>query len=140
MEASRSVIEIASDEFLVKLLSRFVYSPEGPREPFTVCCFRADPRLSKGKALKVREALQKEKRGDDLLGADRNGNFYLILQCADHEKAEIACSRFTKKIESLLDGLSLSYSMAAFPEDAESPETLMRKVKARPSAWLEPSA
>jgi len=82
----------------------------------------------KEKALDISDALEKEKRGHDFLAMDKDGYIYLILQGVDRQKAKAACDRFKKKLESVLVGLTVSCSMATFPEDGETQEALMRKV------------
>ena len=76
-----------------------------------------------------KDALEKEKRDHDFFGMDMEGNIYLILQETDREGAKLSCDRFAKKLERIIEGQKISFSMATFPEDGESSEELFREVQ-----------
>ena len=76
----------------------------------------------------VKEALKKEKRDKDFLGIDNAGYVYLIFQETSPEKANAACSRLKNKIEGMIEGLKVSYSIAAFPQDGNTPKAIMKKI------------
>jgi GGDEF domain-containing protein len=60
---------------------------------------------------------------------DRDGYLYLIFQEADSQKGTTACERIKKKLEGEFEDVKISFSMAVFPEDGESPEALFKKVR-----------
>ena len=128
VEKDRLGIKIISKTTLLNHLDRIIGLSKRHNSQFTLCRLHADIAHLREKALDISDALEKEKRGHDFLAMDKDGYIYLILQGVDRQKAKVACDRFKKKLESVLEGLTVPYSMATFPEDGENQEALMRKV------------
>jgi len=127
-EIARSMIGIESEEIFLNHLNRTISLSKRHNRPFTLCHCHPDMEQLKEKSQGIKEVLEKEMRTYDFLGTDKHGHIYLILQETDRNGAKIVCDRFVKKLESILEGREVSYSMATFPEDGESSEALLRKV------------
>lgn len=104
-------------------------SYEKHKRPFTLCYLQIDREHFKEEAPRIREAFVKEKRGDDFLVMDKGGDVYLVIQGTDREKIKVACNRLIKKMKSMFEGLEISYSTATFPEDGDTPEAIIKKVR-----------
>jgi len=53
---------------------------------------------------------------------------YLIFQETGRQGAQVVCDRFAKKLESVLEGRKVSFSLATFPKDGKSPDELLGRV------------
>lgn len=120
-------LELNAD--LLNHLRSLASSYEKHKKPFTLCYLHIDKEHFKEKASRIREAFEKEKRGDDFLARDKKGDIYLVMQGADRAKVKVACNRLIKKIKSMFEGLEISYSTATFPEDGETPDAILKKVR-----------
>lgn len=127
-EKDRLKIDIQTEASLFNNLNKRIHLSKISNGSFTLCILCSETEISKEKVLKIREALQEEKRTVDLLGMKKSGQVYLILQDAECEKAKIVCARLKRKIESVLESLKVSWRTVTFPEDGETPEELIRKV------------
>lgn len=78
--------------------------------------------------IKIMEVLKREKRSLDFLKINKEGNIDLILQNVDSRMAKAVCSRLSRKMERLFDGLKFFYSMATFPKDGKTQKTIIKKV------------
>jgi PAS domain S-box-containing protein len=120
-------LEIDAD--LLNHLRSLASSYEKNKRLFTLCYLHIDREHFKEKASRIREAFVKEKRGDDFLAMDKGGDVYLVMQGTDRAKVKVACNRLIKKIKSMFEGLGISYSTATFPEDGETPDAILKKVR-----------
>ncbi len=120
-------LEIDAD--LLNHLRSLASSYEKHKRLFTLCYLHIDREHFKEKASRIREAFVKEKRGDDFLAMDKGGDVYLVMQGTDREKIKVACNRLIKKIKYMFEGLEISYSTATFPEDGETPDAILKKVR-----------
>ena len=84
---------------------------------------------SEEKAKRTLAVLAKEKRADDFLAGYSDGTLYLmILHGADENAAQVALDRLKKQIESKIEDIKISWTIARFPEDGQSTEALIRRV------------
>ena len=97
---------------------------------FTLCGFQVADRPADGRTTQLIEAIEKAKRADDVMGLLKEGNVSLLLQNADREHAGIICERIMSKIKNTVSGYDPVYTLVNFPEDGESPEVLLEKIKA----------
>ncbi len=58
-----------------------------------------------------------------------NGCIYLILQDMDRQRAKKTCARIAEKLESILDGQRIDFSTATFPQDGETPDILIKRIR-----------
>ncbi len=121
--------KVLRDEILLSHLNREISLSMRHNRSFILCYFHMDMECLKTKAGEIAEALEKEKRDHDFLGMDKDGHIYLIITETDMENAKGACERFKNTMERVLKGQRVSCSMAAFPEDGESAEAILKKVK-----------
>ena len=121
--------DLEIDAGLLNNLRSLASSYEKHKRPFTLCYLQIDREHFKEEAPRIREAFVKEKRGDDILSMDKWGNVYLVIQGTDGEKIKVACNRLIKKMKSMFEGLEISYSTATFPEDGDTPEAIIKKVR-----------
>ena len=54
--------------------------------------------------------------------------YVLILHGADENAAQVALDRLKKQIESKIEDIKISWTIATFPEDGQSTEALIRRV------------
>lgn len=128
-EIKPSLIWIESKEIFLYHLNKAIGLSKRHHRPFTLCHFQADMAHWKEKVQDIKEALEQEIRTDDFLGMNQDGHIYLFLTESDRAGAETACERFKKRLKDVFEGQEVSFSMATFPEDGKSSETLLRKVK-----------
>ncbi len=121
--------KVPSGEIPLNHLNREISLSRRHDRSFTLCRFYMDMEHLKAKAGEVTKVLEKEKRDHDFLGMDKDGHIYLILTESDRENAEVACERFKKTLESVLEGQRVSYTVATYPKDGESAVAILRKVK-----------
>ena len=86
-----------------------------------------DSDLLREKMSIVKEALEEEIRDKGFLGIDNAGYVYLIFQETSPEKANATCSRLKNKIEGMIEGMKVSYSIAAFPQNGNTAKVIMKK-------------
>lgn len=120
--------EINDGKTLLNHLEKIISLSLRENRIFSLCCFYPEGENLQEKISSVKEVLNKEKRTKDLLGMDTNNNLYLVLQDTNYEGAKGVCNRIIQKVESMIEGLEISYSTATFPEDGEAPEELIGKV------------
>jgi two-component sensor histidine kinase len=94
---------------------------------FAVCHFYSEDLKLREKALEIIKELRKDKRAEDILELDQKGDVLGIMRNIDKETAGIICQRLKKKIEELLQDVTLSYSIAMFPEDGLTLKELIKK-------------
>jgi hypothetical protein len=122
-------IDIRDEDVLFAYLNMLIHSAQISSRSFTVCSLNTDQMLSKEKFCKIGEALQKEKREDDLLRIEGSGQIYLVLKDTDFSRAKLTCNRLTQRITHVIDdGLNIRWNFASFPEHARTPETLLTKI------------
>jgi len=130
-EKDRPAIEITSEATLLNHLNRIISLSKRHNRHFALCRLHVNISYLKDlkeKAQAIKDVMEKETRGHDFWGTDKDGYIYLILHEVDRQKAKFPCDRFKKKLETVLGGPKISYSIASFPEDGGIPETLMRKI------------
>ncbi|MCK5195418.1 MAG: hypothetical protein KAQ71_16520, partial [Desulfobulbaceae bacterium] len=120
---------MASHEILLDHLNRVVSLSKRQKRSFILSCLHADLASLKDKALDFKKVLEKEKRDYDFLGLDMDGYLYFIFQEADSHKGKAAIERIKNKLEDVFEDVKISFSMAGYPEDGESPEALFKKVR-----------
>ena len=123
------VEKLASDEILLAHLNRVISLSKRHKRSFSLSRLHADLSSLNEKVLNFKEVLEKEKRDYDFLGLDKDGYLYCIFQETDSRKGKAACERIKKKLEGAFEDVKISFSMAVFPEDGESPEALFKKVR-----------
>ena len=121
--------DLEIDVGLLNHLRNLASSYEKHKRPFTLCYLQIDREHFKEEAPRIREAFVKEKRGDDFLVIDKRGDVYWAVEGTDGGKVKVACNRLIKKIKSMFEGLEISSSIATFPEDGETPEAIIKKVR-----------
>ena len=121
--------DLEIDAGLLNCLRSLASSYEKHKRPFTLCYLQIDKEHFKEKITRIKEAFAKEKRGDDFFAMDKGRDVYLVMQGTDREKVKVACNRLIKKIKSMFEGLEISYSTATFPEDSDTPEAIIKKVR-----------
>jgi len=121
------ISDILSDSSLLNHLKRIISTHKRYDRKFTLCRF--DTGQMKEKAKDIGEVLRDEKRDHDFLGKDKNGHIYLVLQETDLQGARVLTDRCMKKLETVLGGQEILCSMVTFPDDGESEEPLLRKVR-----------
>jgi signal transduction histidine kinase len=120
---------LSSDEILLDHLNRVISLSKRHKRSFSLSRLHADLSSLNEKVLNFKEVLEKEKRDYDFLGLDKDGYLYCIFQETDSRKGKAACERIKKKLEGAFEDVKISFSMAVFPEDGESPEALFKKVR-----------
>jgi hypothetical protein len=120
---------MASHKILLDHLNRMVSLSKRHKRSFILSCLHADLASLKDKTLDFKKVLEKEKRDYDIIGTGRDGYLYFIFQEADSQKGKAVCDRLKKKLEGVFEDVKISFSMAVFPEDGETPEKLMEKVQ-----------
>ena len=123
------VKKLSSDEILLDHLNRVISLSKRHKRSFSLSRLHADLSSLNEKVLNFKEVLEKEKRDYDFLGLDKDGYLYCIFQETDSRKGKAACERIKKKLEGAFEDVKISFSMAVFPEDGESPEALFKKVR-----------
>jgi len=121
--------KMASHKILLDHLNGVVSLSKRHKRSFTLSCLHADLAPLQEKALDFKKVLEKEKRDYDFLGTDKDGYLYFIFQEIDSHKGKAACERLKNKLEGVFEDVKISFPMAIFPEDGESPDTLLRKVR-----------
>jgi hypothetical protein len=121
--------KMASHEILLDHLNRVISLSKRQKRSFILSCLHADLASLKDKALDFKKVLEKEKRDYDFLGLDRDGYLYVIFQETDSNKGKTACERLKKELEGVFEDVKISFSVAVFPEDGESPDALFKKVR-----------
>jgi len=124
-----SIPNIANHKNLLIHLNRAISLSGRHHRSFTLCRLHTDMEQTKENVLAMEDALVKEKRSYDYLGKDEGGRWYLIMLEADRKKAKVASDRFEKKLESILEGRKISFSTATFPQDGESADALLARVR-----------
>lgn len=128
-KAAAGAIHIRDEDVLFAYLNMLIHSAQISSRSFTVCSLNTDQMVSKEKFSEIGEALQKEKREDDLLRIEGSGKIYLVLKDTDFSRAELTCRRLTQRINHVIDdGLNIRWNFATFPEHARTPETLLTKI------------
>lgn len=120
--------EIYDDKMLLIHLNKIISLSLEENRVFSLGCFYFEMENLQEKISGIKEVLNKMKRANDLLGMDINNNLYLILQGTNHEGAKGVCDRIIQKIENMIEGLKISYSLASFPEDGKTPAALLGKL------------
>jgi|GEM_PF-654724 len=123
------VRKIADFETFLDHLNRAISFAGRHHRSFTLCRSNMDMEHMKEDISEIKRTLIREMRKYDSLGKDADGYWYVILLEAGRKKAKAACDRVARKLENMLDGRKVFFSMAAFPEDGESPEALLNKVR-----------
>ncbi|MDY6935898.1 MAG: PAS domain S-box protein [Spirochaetota bacterium] len=123
-----SLFRIINFETVLNHLKRIISLSKRYERTFTLCRLHADGKDFGEEVLQIMDVIGKEKRDYDFIGIDNEGDINLILQEINIQKAKSACIRFKRKLEKAIDGLTVSFSLAAFPEDGEEPERLLKKV------------
>jgi PAS domain S-box-containing protein len=120
---------MASHEILLDHLNRVISLSKRHKRSFILSCLHADLASLKDKVLDFKKVLEKEKRDQDFLGMDKDGYLYFIFQETDSHKGKAACKRIKNELEGVFEDVKISFSMAVFPEDGESPEAIFKKVR-----------
>ncbi len=125
---STPAISIQDETILSSYLNILIHLSGMSNRFFTLCRLHTDQKLSKEKAGEIGKTLQKIKREHDLLRMEQSSQLYLILKDTDYNRAKLTCDRLTKNLNSVANGLNVHWAIAAFPEDARTPEMLLNKV------------
>jgi hypothetical protein len=124
-----SMIKITRETTLLNHLKRMISLSKRQGRRFTLCCFHLERKLVRRARLTLQDVLEEEKRSEDFLGMDKDGYVYLIFQDTTREGAKAACERLTERMGDLIQDRKDSYSIAVFPQDGDTAEALIRKVK-----------
>ncbi len=128
LEADRTVRDMMNDEMLWDHIERAIGQFGEQRKGFSLCRLYAHPASGKDELMAMKDALEKEKRPEDLLRVHEDGSIYLILLETDGRKAEIVCERLLEKMKNMLEGREFLFAVASFPENGESTDALLRKM------------
>lgn len=120
--------EIYDDKTLLIHLNKIISLSLEENRVFSLCRFYFEMENLQEMIFGIKEVINRMKRANDLLGIDINNNLYLILQGTKYEEAKGVCDRIIQKIENMIEGLKISYSLASFPEDGKTPEALLGKL------------
>jgi signal transduction histidine kinase len=121
------VAMITSKTTLLNRLERKIRLSKRHDSIFSLSCLHGDSDLLREKMSIVKEALEEEIRDQGFLGIDNAGYVYLIFQETSPEKANATCSRLKNKIEGMIEGMKVSYSIAAFPQNGNTAKVIMKK-------------
>jgi len=122
------IVAITSDAVLLNNVSSMISLCQRHKRCFTLCRLRIDKGPFQEKIATIREVLVRHKRKYDFVGIDEDGNIYFILQETGQQAAEGVCERHAHELKQASGDLNISYVMAAYPEDGDSPEALLGKV------------
>ncbi len=116
-------------EIFLNNLNRAIRLSTRHDRSFTLCRSNMDMEHMKEDISEIEGTLIRKIRGYDSLGRDADGYWYVILLEADRKKAKVACDRMARKLEGMLEGRKIFFAIATFPQDGESPEALLNKVR-----------
>ena len=128
-ETDLSMIKITRETTLLNHLKRMISLSKRHGRSFTLCCFHLERKLVRRGGMTLQDLFEEEKRSDNFLGMDKDGYAYLIFQDTTREGAKAACERLTERMGDLIQDRKDSYSIAVFPQDGDTAEALIRKVK-----------
>ena len=128
MDEDLWLIRTITREDILKQMKSIISLSRRHYRSFALCIFHTLNNSVVENALDIIDILDKEIRYHDVLGVDEEGNINLILHEIDRQKAQAVCVRFKKRLEDRLGNNKISFSLAIYPEDAESPEGLLKKV------------
>ena len=124
--ASREISGAAS---LADAVDRAVRAAKEARRPFTICALEVEGPADVNDMARVEESLRAVKRDYDIVipGGTDPLSVILLLDCRKDDGQSV-CARFREKLSSAL-AKDVLWSMAAFPDDGETAEALLNKLR-----------
>jgi len=122
------IVAITSDAILLNNVSSMISLCQRHKRCFTLCRLRIDKGSFQEKIATIKEVLVRYKRKYEFAGTDEDGNIYFILQETGRQAAEVVCERHVHELKRAYGDLNVSYAMATYPEDGDTPEALLGKV------------
>lgn len=118
---------LAAEKEILDYLRKTITLSKSQNMVVTLCGFHAtDIPVQRAQ---LTEVIEKAKRADDVMGLLEGGQVCLLLHGIGREQARTICERIMSQFKNRVEGLDISYTLAAFPEDGQLPEVLVEKVK-----------
>jgi len=132
-EMKLAEIKAVTEESLLDHMNKFIDLSKQSNQAFSFCVLDVKPKLSKKKSVKIFRVLEKEKRANDFLGIDKKGIVYIIFQNVGSNEAKAICNRLARQIWHVFDNLKVSWKIAAYPKDGDTPKMLFNKIASKNS-------
>jgi hypothetical protein len=113
---------------LEEIIAQLIDHSQEANQPFSLACLDSEPPYTREEGLKIKEILDRERRGTDLIRLEKDGHIHLFLIFMDKERALKAGERFTEKLSPVFPHLTLQLASVTYPNDGETPLDLKKKL------------